>query len=1352
MGPTLQSSSGQGPRAPMPFVVGIGASAGGLEALESFFQNLPNDSGMAFVVVQHLSPDFKSLMDELLARHTQLPICLVEDGMAIEANHVYLIPPKKEMIISGGRLLLSERDRQQELSLPIDVFFRSLAQDCRQRAVAIVLSGGGTDGSRGIRDVYEAGGLVIVQDVESAQFDGMPKTARDAGVAHWVLAPGEMPRVLVEHAARAASGGIVPSPAPAADPKGLQAVYRLLEQEFQIDFTHYKPSTVTRRIERRLHLARAEHLDAYLERLTRERSELDILYRDLLIGVTRFFRNEEAFAVLETRVLPDLLRRGSPDTPLRVWVAGCATGEEAYSLAIVLHELSSRHGNRPVKIFATDVHSGSLEVAGRAFYDEEAVRNVPPERLERYFIQRGRSFQVVPEIRQMLVFAQHNVIKDAPFTRVDLISCRNLLIYLEPAAQQKVLSLFHFGLNRGGVVFLGPSESPGALVHDFQPIDRAWRIFQKYSDVRIPVDARLRPARFAEQALSTSSAAGFGRQSFSNLLGTYDSLLDEFMPPSLLVSERRELLHAFSGASRFLKLRDGRQGLDILDVVGPELKMVLVGGLKRALQEPSPIVFKGVHLEGEQRSFKVTLRQVRGRPGSLPNVLISFEPMEGAQPLATSAEIDMGQASEAHIAAMEAELSYTKENLQSAIEELETSNEELQSANEELLASNEELQSTNEELQSVNEELYTVNAEYQRKIAELTELTNDMDNLLSSTEVGAIFLDRDLKVRKFTPQIAETFNLLPQDAGRSIETFTHSIDHPGLIADLKHVLETGERIERDLTNQGGRPFFLRVLPYRAKGIVDGVVLTLIDVGGLKAAEDALFHERYLLNSLLASVPDAIYFKDARGRFIRANHALAERLGRKHPQEVVGKTVFEVSGLPDAFGSPTLDEEVIINGKAQHYRLEQHRNADGETRWDLVTRLPLRDRQDHIVGLIGVFRDITEQKRAEDDIQEAVRRRDQFLAMLSHELRNPLGAIVISTALLKEAGDPESQERIIQIIQRQSHHMTRLLDDLLEASRVTQNKIELRKRVIDLRTVARDAADAVQSLMDSHGLHFEVSLDEAPIPVLGDPTRLQQIQLNLLANAAKYTPQGGHVRLEVGVEDGRAMVRVRDDGVGIPKDVLHTVFELFVQSRRTLDRSDGGLGLGLTIARSLVEMHGGTLTAHSEGEGKGAEFVVTFPLASEQPAASPQRARTSMRVSKGVRVAVIEDNVDSRDMLCTLLSRAGFECHTAHDGASGIHLIETMQPDVAVIDIGLPGMNGFEVARHVRASPRGSSIYLVALTGYGQTADRLEALKAGFDEHMVKPVRADELLRILAPGGRHDSVANDVRDGARTDGG
>lgn len=1320
---------------PPPFVVGIGASAGGLEALERFFDNVPCGSGAAFVLVQHLSPDFRSLMDELLARHTDLPIHLVEDGMRVEADHVYLIPPKKEMIISGGRLLLSERDRQHELSLPIDVFLRSLAQECGRRAVAVILSGGGSDGSRGIRAVHDAGGLVIVQDYASAQFDGMPRTARDVGVANWVLPPDRMPQVIVDYARN-------PS-APAArnaderPVEGLSAVYQMLQQEFGIDFTHYKPSTITRRIERRLRLARTENLDEYIERLRRQRTELDVLYRDLLIGVTRFFRNEEAFAVLASRVLPELV--STRQEPLRLWISGCATGEEVYSIAILLDELTSRSGAPAAKIFATDVHRGSLDYASRATYPQAAMTHVSLDRREKYFRQRGDSYEVVPDLRQNIVFAPHNVIKDPPFTRVDLISCRNLLIYLQPAAQDKTLSFFHFALNRGGVLLLGPSESPGGLANDFVAVDRRWRIYRKHSSVRVEVQADPYMLRRSADGFSEHAPAGQAkamRPSVARLLGAYDALLEKFMPPSLLVSEKGDLLQSFGGASRFLKMRDGRHGLDVLGMVEPELRLVLAGGLRRASADPRSLVFSGVHATpGDDAVHSVAIERVGGAGGDT-NLLVSFQPsgqtrLPAPASPALPREVDLHEASHEHIGALQAELALTKENLQAAIEQLQTSNEELQATNEELLASNEELQSTNEELQSVNEELYTVNAEYQRKIAELTELTNDMENLLASTDVGTIFLDKQLRIRKFTAPIATTFNLLPQDVGRSIETFHHDMGHPALADDLRRVLATGAQVERELRERSGKSYFLRLLPYRAKGDIDGVVLTLLDVTGLKSAEDALFHERYLLNSLLSSVPDAIYFKDARGKFIRANQAMAARLGLREPGDVVGKTALELPDQSVALALHRQDDVILRSGESQHYHLEKFEREHGVEEWDLVTRVPLWDRADVVVGVIGIFRDVTQQKRAEQRNQEEVRRRDQFLAMLSHELRNPLGAIVTATALLKRAMDPECP-RMLDILDRQSQQMARLLDDLLEASRVTENKIELRKQIVDLGAVTKVAAEAARSLMEARGIEFDVEIDLEPIWVDGDPARLQQIETNLLHNAAKYTLQGGHVWLAAHCEDGWATVRVRDDGVGIAQDMLDTVFDLFVQAGRTIERAEGGIGVGLTLVRELVHMHGGTVVAQSAGDGKGAEFVVRLPMASPRTdaPAPPLEGSAALDLPRGAKIAVIEDNPDSREMLSEALSQAGFSCSSAADGVHGLALIETTRPAVALVDVGLPVMDGFELARRIRADRALAGTRLIALTGYGQREDRDRALAAGFDMHLVKPVDPFHLVRLL----------------------
>ncbi|MBL8740009.1 MAG: PAS domain-containing protein, partial [Myxococcales bacterium] len=566
------------------------------------------------------------------------------------------------------------------------------------------------------------------------------------------------------------------------------------------------------------------------------------------------------------------------------------------------------------------------------------------------------------------------------------------------------------------------------------------------------------------------------------------------MPASLLVNERRELVHAFGGAGRFVRVRDGRPSLDLLDLVEPDLKMALAGALQRALKEREPIVYQGVrlNLDGKEASYKLSVRPVHPKTVTMPHLLISIERSNQQAPEPPSERhFDAGQVSRDQVENLENELRYTKENLQATIEEVETSNEELQATNEELLAANEELQSTNEELQSVNEELFTVNAEYQKKIAQLTELTNDMDNLLLSTDVGTIFLDEHLKIRKFTPRIAQTFDLLPHDIGRPLANFSNNLDHPNLIKDLAEVVRTGAVVEREARDPAGNWFFLRLLPYRAAGMSRGAVLTLVDMNGLKAAEDELFRERYLLESLMDGVPDLIYFKDARGRFVRVNQAMALRLGIDDPQAATGKRATDFVTDAVAKGVDGQDD-AALRGEGQPYRLERQTSPEGHTQWFMTTRQPLRDREGQVVGMYAILRDVTEQKHAEDEIRSAVTRRDQFLAMLSHELRNPLGAVVTASRLLAEQCKDAAVPRELAIIERQSHQMARLLDDLLESNRFTQNKIELAHEVVDVRAIVDEAAGVLAEGFQKAKLELHLDVGEGQLSVDGDSARIQQV--------------------------------------------------------------------------------------------------------------------------------------------------------------------------------------------------------------------------------------------------------------------
>jgi two-component system CheB/CheR fusion protein len=933
----------------------------------------------------------------------------------------------------------------------------------------------------------------------------------------------------------------------------------------------------------------------------------------------------------------------------------------------------------------------------------------------------------------MIVFAHHNIIRDAPFTRMDLISCRNLLIYLQPPAQKKVLSLFHFGLKTGGVLFLGPSENPSELADEFETIDLHWKIYRKRRDIRLPADLRV-PLSAGSSHLHASALAAPAanpRTPDSLLHGAYDVLLGEYMPPALLINERRELLHAFGGAERFLSLKGGRASTNVVDLVDADLRIALSGALNRAEKEQCEAHLRGIRVSGCS-PVKLGVRPIHNQHAGTTHMLITLE--EEAATAADksadddAAEIDINQASRDRVAALESELRYTQENLQATVEELETSNEELQAANEELVASNEELQSTNEELHSVNEELYTVNAEYQRKINELTQLTNDMDNLLRSTEIGTIFLDRNLCIRKFTPQISRIFNLLPQDVGRRIDAFTHSIDEAHLLDEIQQVLRTATPFEREVHDRQGSWHFLRILPYRSSTAeVEGAVLTLIDISALKQAEAELQELHRQLTGILDNSETFICVKDLEGRYTLCNHASEHVLGAP-PERVHGRTDYDFLPTDVADLLQAHDREVATSGRADRFE-EVIPRPDGDHTY-LSIKFPLRDLDSKIDRVGSVCTDISDRKQAEERQRLEVVRRDQFLAMLSHELRNPLGAIVNAIHAIDRQPNAASVARTRQVISRQAHHMSRLLDDLLDVSRVTQNKIELRKDVIDLRSTSEDAVDVVQPLIERRSQQLALELPDEPLFVEADPARLQQLQVNLLTNASKYSPEGGQIRLRAENGGSDALISVRDNGAGIPPEMRESIFDLFIQSDACIGRSDGGLGVGLTLVRSIVEKHGGRVEVQSDGPGTGSEFTVRLPLASKRPSPPRRRLRRVDNPSE-IKILVVEDNPDARETLCTLLQLDGYQVADAAAGLSALEMIERTRPDVALIDIGLPELDGYEVARRIRADKAFEDVLLVALTGYGQDSDREAALAAGFDAHLVKPLSTEDLTRLLA---------------------
>lgn len=836
------------PNAPS-YYVGIGASAGGLEAIESFFKNLHVDTGLAFVLVQHLSPDYKSLMAELLSKRTRMPVLRAEEGMLVAKNAVYLIPPKKNLRIFHGRLLLSEQDHSQGLNLPIDVFLRSLAEDQGDKAIGIILSGTGSDGTRGIRAIKEEGGMVMVQAPETAKFDGMPNSAIATGLADFILPPDAMGDQLLSFLKHPYAKPGERSNKLLTDEDGMNRIFALLRERFRIDFTFYKATTVTRRIERRMSINQIEALNNYVRFLEVNRDELATLQRELLIGVTNFFRDPDAFNALSNEHLPNLIRE-CKGNELRIWIAGCSTGEEAYSLAILCCEaMETAHRNLNIRIFATDVDRDALERASNGQYPESIAADLPTSYLSKYFIRMDDRYQIIRSIREMVVFAQHNVTKDPPFTNIDLISCRNLLIYLQPVMQRKVLEMFAFSLREDGLLFLGSSETVAEMSSFFHLLDSKWKIHRatgRRKSLMISGDpVKTFQARDLNRSLGSTSPYLRSQNEERMLDRLLQGLVGDYLPFLMVINEQLELLHAVGDTRRFLSVPPGKHSSDASKMVPPALTIPLATGVQKVLKHAQDVIFSNITISdnGSSQRVSMRIRRLPEKKGQDPLLAVIIEPMQGPKSVingSDSQNYDFAKEAEQRIHDLEHELQFVRENLQATIEELETSNEELQATNEELLASNEELQSTNEELQSVNEELFTVNAEYQSKISELVEVNNDLDNLFHSTEVATLFLDENLHLRRFSGAASTLLGLTEDFLGRPLNLLPH--ERGVLILDhlLGQVAKSGEALEREVILKNDRWYLLRILPYRvAEKVYAGMVVTLVDVDRLKQAEQAL---------------------------------------------------------------------------------------------------------------------------------------------------------------------------------------------------------------------------------------------------------------------------------------------------------------------------------------------------------------------------------------------------------------------------------------------------------------------------------------------------------------------------------
>lgn len=1085
-------------------IVCIGASAGGMEAIHELFDNMPQNSGFSFVVIQHLSSGHKSLMAELLAKHTLMNVVEATDNTAVSPNTIYVIPNNRNIEIKNRVLVLSQKEEGRSPNMAIDIFLNSLAQDVGQKAIAVILSGTGSDGTKGIKEIKDTGGLVFVQDPATAKFDGMPQSAIATGKIDFILSPESIAEELLTHHKVAPPIVIVDS-LPAEDEPFLYEIFNIIQSKTSSDFKYYKRPSLIRRLTKRMAFLNFKSLAHYIELLKSDADEVNLLHREFLIGVTRFFRDPAAFEELRLRVIPDIVNsKGSSDT-LKVWVAACSTGEEVYSIAILIREHLNRiKTDLDVKIFASDVNKESIDFAAKGCYSESIAQDMSKNILEKYFVREGKKYRVVPQLRKMVVFSHHDLLKDPPFGRLDLISCRNMLIYVTTPLQKRILSVFHFSLNLGGFLFLGPSEHIGELKESMLEVSKKWKIYKNNRAAKsIGVDTVAFNDSITKKFSPASILASKDLLRKGVVETILNKILDEYTLAGAMVDSNCNIIETFGDYRKYLHLPEKKFDHNLLKMLPAKSSIIVGSGFRKAMMTNEKHVIKNIRfVKSQSLANIITIKPFEDTFGNKVALVLFNEVQEPVvkNTRDVSASNVRGVYDEDEMApdfhdflALQAELRETREILNKAIEDAETTNEELQSSNEELISSNEELQSANEELQSLNEELHTVNAENQLRIKEISELNDDLNNYFRSSEIGQIFLDRDLSIRKYTPAVTALVNLIETDIGRPIMHISNNIAYEGLMDDINHVLHYSESVVRTIVVGEGTWYQMKILPYVREGkMIDGVVLVFVDVTQVKRAEKAIEKANVELKQLNESL-------------LRSNKEL-----------------------------------------------------------------------------------------------------EQFAYITSHDLQEPLRKIQTFADLTeKNLDDQSSAQKYLDKITKAATRMSLLIKDVLSYSRLTLTKERFVKT--DLRTILKSVIDDFELLIEEANatIHFGELY-----PVMGVPLQLHQLFSNLLSNSLKFTEKNPRIDIrsekvnreqaakipELSGEFNYVKVIFKDNGIGFEQQYADKIFTIF--QRLNHSKLYAGTGIGLALCKRIVENHHGAIFAFSQPEC-GATFSIYLPAAGKQ---------------------------------------------------------------------------------------------------------------------------------------------------------
>ncbi len=1192
-------------------VVGLGASAGGIHALKEFFTRVPGDSGMAYVVILHMSPEHESKLAQILQVTSAIPVTQVTDRVKIEPNHVYVIPPNQTLAMKDGHLALSEMSGIESRRSPVDLFFRTLAETNEARAVSVILSGTGANGSMGVKRIKEYGGVAIAQDPEEAEYTDMPSNAIATGLVDYVLPVAEMPAKIVSYKEHFGTVQIPAEPQERrpSDEEALNNIFAQLKVSTGHDFSNYKRTTMVRRIGRRMGIREIADLPAYAKFLRDNAEEARLLLKDLLISVTNYFRDTESMAAMEKIMLPKIFEGKTSGDQVRVWVAGCATGEEAYSIAMLLDEFAAELMNAPnLQVFATDIDEDAIVIARDGYYTEAEVADVSHERLRRFFNKEGQGYRVRRALREKILFAAHNLIKDPPFSHLDLITCRNLLIYLNRTAQTKLLEVLHFALNPGGYLFLGSSESVDGTADLFATVDKDHRIYQSR-----PVPPRtmftltdfpaLRAIERTDKHVGIDQIQAVKRLSYAEL---HVKLLEQYGPPSAVVDEEYTIVHLSERAGRYLQLKGGEPSHNLLEIVRPELRLDLRTTLYQAAQNRAAVEARGVNVQIEDHTETVNLlvRPVlRDGDGTQGYFLVLFE--EAREDEATPAP-EMVRSGEPVTRQLEQELVESKARVRAVVEqyevqqeELRASNEELQSMNEELRSAAEELETGKEELQSTNEELSTVNQELKIKIEELSQANNDFQNLMNSTDIATIFLDRSLKVKLFTPRARDIFNLIATDTGRSLLDITSTLRNEDLIADFNQVLSTLHKIEREVQTSDERWFMMGAAPYRTSDDrIDGVVITFVDITKRKQTELA---NRQLV-AIVESSPDAIVSEDMDGVITAWNRA-AESIFGFSKQEAISQPISLI--IP----SDQLPEEtVVVNRIRRDERIDDfetvRKHKNGTLIDVLLTLYPIKDETGRITGVSKIARDISERKRLHLVSEAKVAEADEALRKeiadrrYAEELRmNVLAELIraqederrrVSRDLHDQLGQQLTALRLkLETLKGEAGDQQRLaagFDDLQVLARNLDMDVEF--LAWELRPTSLDdlgLAAALGNYVKEWSERFHILAEFHDTSLAGErlspeiESNLYRIAQEALNNVAKHA-QAATASVLLERRDNQMTLIVEDDGIGFDSEA---------------ETSDAER-LGLTGIRERAALFGGSLEIES-APNKGTTLYVRVPV-------------------------------------------------------------------------------------------------------------------------------------------------------------